>query len=623
MPEAGDPEVCPLPKRRVWPIRVTHLLFALVVWFIATFAYLGDLGQWSDDYAYDNRDVVTGENPLGLGESIVPFFWRPLFYMSVPWLQSELGGHWTNHLISAIVRGGVSVLVYLLLRRLGVWRGAACGAAVGLLAFPAAWEVSFWLSAMPTGVMSATFLVMCLVCLRWFRAPAAGGWRAWMSWGAMPAVIFGLAFSIPCWNEQIGAAVPAVFLLALGERRADGKRPIGRGLAATMAACAAQVLYIGLYWSSGPGGTRGSGETMARPNEWPERIAWIADGAWSVGRLRDFGGPALRAGFDAMAAHPGAAALGIVVFVLTAGGWMTRVTRELPHDSVLASVDRTCAAIGFGVAVLFLAWLPLVVVRGQSVEPRMWFAPAIGGVIAVAGCVQAVAGALKGGRASGRPGARFLAAGALVGLVTLSLIVLVGVQSAMHQRKELDARQAAQIEQLAPTPEPWTVFVALEIMRPRGARWSRFVTTFYGPWENVSASTPALRMAYGREDLAMGWRRFSARWSPRIAATSEGLVFDDRLVDDWQRLHHRLPGAAAAPTTLAWARVIPFVIDPDGNVVLVREVIAHGEDGRDERFDVRTVGSLLDSRGGPMRAARVRLADDQMRSGNRVEFEGE
>jgi hypothetical protein len=622
MPEAGDPEVCPLPKRRVWPARLTHLLFALTVWFIATFAYLGDLGQWSDDYAYDKRDVATGENSLALGESIVPFFWRPLFYMSVPWLQSELGGHWTNHLINAGVRGIVSGLVYLLLRRMGVCRGAACGAAVGLLAFPAAWEVSFWLSAMPTGVMGATFLAVCLICLRWFRAPAASGWRAWMSWGVMPPVIFALAFSIPCWNEQIGAAVPAVFFLALGERRSDGKRPIGRGLAATVAACAAQALYLGLYWSSGPGGTRGSGETMARPNEWPERIAWIADGAWNVGRLHDFGGPALRAGFDAMAAHPGAAVAGIVVFVLAAGGWITRVARDSRHDSGLACVDRSLSVIGFGVAVFLLAWLPLVVVRGQSVEPRMWLAPAIGGVIAIAGCVQVIAGALRRGRAGGRPGVRFLAAGTLVGLVVPALVVLVGVQSAMHQRKELDARQAAEIVRLAPTPEPWTVFVALEIMQPRGTRWSRFVTTFYGQWENVSASTPALRLAYRREDLAMGWRRFSARWSPRIEATREGLVFDDRLVDDWQRLHHRLPGATAAPTTLSWEHVIPFVIDPDGRVVLVREVSARGEDGRDERFEVRTVGRLVDRAGESMRVARVRLADDPVRSGNRVEFEG-
>lgn len=584
---------------RRWPAPLTHLIFAVAVWFIATFAFLGNLGQWSDDYAYTLRDTATGANALTLGTSVVPYFWRPLYYMTVPWLQSQFGGHWGNHLLSAIVRGAVSLLLYVFLRRQGVWRAASCVAAVGLMVFPAAWEVSFWLSAMPTGVMGVMFLVLSLVCLRWFRAPTPGGWRTW----TMPPLIFVLAFSIPCWNEQIGAAVPAIFLLSLGERAADGRRPWRRGLVATIVSCAAQALYLALYWATKPPGGRGGADSIVHPGELPERITLTLRGMQEVGFMSDFGGPAMRAGFRAMADHPWAAVVGIACVLLASAGWLARVTRESPQDSALARGDRTLWTIVFGFAVFALAWLPVVMVQGQSVESRLWFAPAIGGTIAIAGGLQWLAHA----RIGSRPAARLTLAATVLVLLVPALVSLVGIQSAMHNRKRLDERQSTQIKRLVPHPAPGTAFVPLRVMWPRGEPRSRFVMTFYGPWENVGAATPSLRAAYRRVDLAMGWRRFSARWSPTLGATREGLVYDDRLVEDWMRLYHRVPKAGPPPTVLAWSRVIPFVIDPDGNIVLVDEVRVADAAGPDLVYPVESVVGLIAERQGPMRVASARL----------------
>lgn len=614
-PQSAHPAPIPSPSSVAdarWSAAVTHLLFAVGLWFIATFAFLGDLGQWSDDYAYTFTHPATGGNALEIGHSLVPFFWRPLYYMTVPWLQSELGGHWVNHLLSAIVRGAVSLLLYVFLRRQGVWRSASCAAAIGLMAFPAAWEVSFWLSAMPTGVMGAMFLVLSLVCLRWFRAPTRVGWRTW----TMPPVIFVLAFSVPCWNEQIGAAAPALLLLTLGERGADGRRPWRRGLVASIVACAAQALYLVLYWTTKPPGGRGGADSIVHPAELPERIALTLRGMQEVGLMRDFGLHAVQAGFRALADHPWAGVVGITAVVLAGGGWLTRVTRESPSDSALARTDRTVATIVFGLAVFALAWLPVVMVQGQSVESRLWFAPAIGLVIAIAGCLQWLAQT----RAGPRPAARLALATVFLALLIPATVALVGIQSAMHARKQLDERQAAQITRLVPAPAPWTVFVPLEIMRPRGERWSRFVTMFYGPWEHVAAATPSLREAYGRNDVAMGWRRFSPRWSPVLGATAEGLVYDDRLVDDWMRLYHRVPKGTPPPTTLAWSRVIPFVIDPDGNIVLVEEVRVD-DAGSDLVYPVTSVlGLIAERRLGPLRVARVRIRTDTRARGDDVTF---
>lgn len=617
MSEAGDPDMgatagrC---ARGAWPARVTHLLFALIVWFIATFAFLGELGQWRDDPSYCIRNHATGENLLTLGKPTVTFFYRPLYYMTVPWLQTELGGHWTNHLISALVTGAVATLTYVLLRRLGVWRGAASAAAIWLVVMPQTWEVVFYLSAMPTGLSCLTFLILSLVSLRWFQAAAIGGWRMW----GMPPVIFALALAVPCWNEQVGAAAPALFFLSLGERRSDGKRPWLRGVVAAGAACAAQALYVGLYWATNQNVLRGNVETIVRPHELPERLTAIGDGMAQIAFMRHgFGQDALRAGFGAMADHPGPATAMLVCVVIVSGGWMARVSRDNHADSARSRDGRALAAIAFGLCVFALAWLPLIIIRGQGVESRAWFAPAMGAVVALAGMLQL----LTRTRLWKRRGVKLVFAAAFLAVSIPSLVAMVGVQSGFHRRKELNERQAEQLRRLVPHPPSFTVFVPLEVMRPAGYQWSRFHETFTGPCEHGPAAVPAIRAIYRRSDLAMGWRKLWNRSTPGLGATSEGLVYDDRLMEEWMRLYRHIKTGEAPPTTLAWSRVIPFVLDPAGNVVLVSEVSVAREDGVVQTFRVEAVHRhAAKGQNGSTPLAHVRLHKDDPIGKNEVTF---
>lgn len=610
-----DPDAGPSVTGRVWRVRAAHLLFAGVMWFIATFAFFGELGQWRDDPAYCFRSPVTGANLLTFGEPTVPYFFRPLYYMTQPWQQSQLGGHWTNHLISAIVQGIIGVLVYRLLRRQGVWRGAASAAAVVLWVMPQTWEISFYLAAMPTGLSCVTFLLLSLVSLRWFRGKSAG-WRTCV----MPAWIFVLALAVPCWNEQIGAAAPAMFFLSLGERRADGKRPWARGVAAAGAACAAQMLYVALYWGTQPGASRGSSGSIVGVSELPKRVMEVVRGMETVAFMRHrFGADAMHAGVRAITEHPGAAAVMIGCVVVASLGWLVRVARTSHVDSANASGRRAMATIAYGTVVFLLSWAPVVMVRGEQVESRTWFPPAIGVVIAVAGAFQLWLGARH------RVGScvRLVLAAGFIALCAPSLVALVGIQSALHERMKLDAMQAEQLMRLVPKPAPWTAFVPLEVMGPNNSRWSRFSSTFTGPWEHGPASTPSLRAIYRRNDLAMGWRRPWNANSPRLNATSEGLIYDDRTGPDQQRLYRGIHGAKAPPTLIQWSRVVPFVLDPEGNVVLVHLVSVKPEGGPVQRFPVESVRRIVAANpGAGARLAHVRLRPETPATVHPVAFTG-
>src|ERR1043165_1846707 len=181
-------------------------LFPLVLWAFATLFLGGALGEWTDDYAYDRRDYVTGESTLPFGGYPKPYFFRPLYYLLVPELQTALGGHdWVLHALSASIHGVNGVLLWSLLKAAGCARRFAAAGALAFLAYPAPWEVIFWPSAIPTGLATALVLCTCILFLAFVRARV--GWWSLLLFGAM-------AFAITCLNEQPATGLAALPLLA-------------------------------------------------------------------------------------------------------------------------------------------------------------------------------------------------------------------------------------------------------------------------------------------------------------------------------------------------------------------------------------------------------------------------
>src|SRR5215471_16986243 len=100
------------------PSRTTALL--LLVFLASTLFLRAGLGQFSDDYAYDRRDPVTGVNSLPLGGLLPPYVFRPLYMIIVPALETRFGGvPAVLHVINAAAHALVAWLLYRLLRRIG------------------------------------------------------------------------------------------------------------------------------------------------------------------------------------------------------------------------------------------------------------------------------------------------------------------------------------------------------------------------------------------------------------------------------------------------------------------------------------------------------------------------
>jgi hypothetical protein len=100
-------------SRRGW---VALWAFPALLWFLATFFLLGDLGLWNDDWMYVQRIPETGAvRSLVLDQEV--HYWRPLYRVLQPTLATLLWKHQQlHHLIGAVSHG----------RRHCCW-GCCCG----------------------------------------------------------------------------------------------------------------------------------------------------------------------------------------------------------------------------------------------------------------------------------------------------------------------------------------------------------------------------------------------------------------------------------------------------------------------------------------------------------------
>lgn len=208
---------------------------------MATLFFAGDLGLWNDDYAYDRRDFVTDNSMLPLGGLVPHFFYRPLYYLIVPTLQTALAEHqWLYHLFGALAHAATCWLLWRLCRSLGLSARAGAAAALLFLCYPGAWEATLWAAALPTVLAASTALLLSLVFIAAVKREL-GGW----SLALLPAI----AFTIPCLNEQAASVVAALPLLAW----ACGVRLRSmRTIAASALPAVAVGAYLYLYISTAP-----------------------------------------------------------------------------------------------------------------------------------------------------------------------------------------------------------------------------------------------------------------------------------------------------------------------------------------------------------------------------------
>src|SRR5690606_32585678 len=111
-------------------------LLPLLFWLLGSFFYFGDLGKWTDDYAFTEVDPITGraETLWRDGEWIL---WRPLMLKVNSFLQTVLWEHdRALHLIGASIHAAAAFLLWRFALSLGFGRLVAAFMGLLFLTYP-------------------------------------------------------------------------------------------------------------------------------------------------------------------------------------------------------------------------------------------------------------------------------------------------------------------------------------------------------------------------------------------------------------------------------------------------------------------------------------------------------
>lgn len=554
---------------------VTALVGIVLVWSLSTLFFGGDIGKLSDDYTQNAIDPATGRAEwLGMPWTINGFFWRPLHIAVVYALGTAFASHyWIVHAITALAFLGVVLALWRLVIVLTGRTGVATAVALLYCSFPANREVMLWPAAISYSLAAIVFAALCLATIRAARDGRVGRLAA-------HAAVAGIV--IPCLNEQPAAALPSIAILYVAATPQGARgRAAARAVLPVATALAGTALYLALYLATVPDSHRGAAGSFVAPGAVAARIATVATDVGDElagSRLRTaveggfaFGWPALRS-FRGIA--------WFVAFAATAWwAWRRRWARRTPLAPSGAGFGWWTLA--FGAGLFLVSWLPVVLIAGQTVPPRVFTFPLLGLAIAGAAMIERIGVAL-----ADRPRTRAVARTVVVPVVVVasigSAVALVGWQRLMRETYSMDRAIFAQLATLVPEPPPVTVFIPLE-------NDSRVASTgvpgFDGALAGGGLATPwsadrLLRESYPGRDLHI------AAFNPWMRNVGDA--------NAWE-LQVRVIGGpferGPAYARVAWHMTVPFVVDRDGTVKLVERVaIAHLEEQTAEASPPLTQG---------------------------------
>lgn len=545
----------------------TALALPLLLWFIASFLLLGDLGKWFDDYGAHVRNPDTGSYTLAdLFQYHWPTFWRPLHIQTVYTLQTVLWHHdWVNHLVSALAHGLCALLLFRLCTALRIARLPSACAALLFLCAPTAYEAVFWPATIGAPLGLATFLWCALITIRYARDPSPPTSRAQLL--RLTAITM-LAFAVPCWYEQPATTLAIIPLLvvAASPARPEPQHPLltpalaARALAPTLLAAGACALYLALLVVSNTKDTstaRGSVASFTPIAELPDKADQTLR---QIGKLltpEDFLLGSLRNALHHLAEHP-LTILPIALVPIAGFFWVRTRTRSTtpmntpadatpPPDSALL---LACALIA-----LLLSFLPLLAIRTQWLTPRMLYTPIFSIAFALSIVLDSALRALRHHTTIRRWAERTLATTTVL-LCTLGALCLVGIQSALQSRSRLDQQQLAQLRALVPDPAPGSVFVPLQNLDTATDTGVRgFDLVWLGVFESPWSANTMVKHTFADSTLgALHCHRF--RGTP-AAFTRTALTANERPA------HHITGGPVPID------RVIPFRINRAGDVEII------------------------------------------------------
>ncbi|MFN0131986.1 MAG: hypothetical protein ACKVW3_05580 [Phycisphaerales bacterium] len=579
-------------KQHWWRHALPTLAFASALLFVGGFFLLGRIGFWSDDYWHARIDPATGARTALAMER--GFFLRPLFFRVVPAVTTLCWRHdWLAHAIVLCSHAVVCVLLWRLLRVMGVSARSAAAAVTVYMVYPGSFEAMMWVAALPTSMAASLMLGVMLLMVLARRVVLA------------TLISAAMVFAACCLNEQPAAGVMVLPVLGwvVGKgRRDEGTegRSRGRVQAAISALWPTMVLglvvlaYVLLVMLDGraPRGARGSAESLVSIADLQRRVEYFVDVLWRRMVLRNFWRGALGEGFRTVTGSGayGWAALGMLA--ATGAAWWRWFARTgtgasswtMSPESIAASAGDPTAGAGcrardsfrlfrlvvLGVAVFVTGWVPIVLTASYEPDPRLRYWPCVGLAIVIGAALDVV----RGRRA------RMVAGAAVATTACVFAVMLVGTQQGFANRWRMDQAEMAAIRMLVPNPPPYAYFIPLRVENTALSTGSPVLDRhFRAVWEFPWTTTPHVQRAYGRADIAAGYFR---HWTPRApvrGANERGVLLTDEIGPRYgtREVSGAEGEARRGGWRVPWDRVVLFVVERGGEVRLVGRVEAGGQ----------------------------------------------
>lgn len=564
-----------------WRALAPFLPFAFLLLFISTFIFLGDTGKYSDDYTVTMRNLATGDIEWGLNPwTRWPYFWRPLHLALIYAVGTAFWSHeWVGHLLSALAHASAVLMLFVFLRRLQISLRAALGAALIYLTFVHHAEAVHWFSAICTPLGTLLLLTTLMVALH--DATETPSHPALCFSPRRLALLAALAFATACFYEPSAAALgalPFVYLIA-HPTSATRSHALKRSLVPTIVVGSVCALYAVLLISTAPPWQRGSPASFASGAPLPERCTALARAIigmlWGQ-RARQVWSGSITEGLALLRQWPYALwlvglALSVLPFTLA---WMrgSLAARTTPRAALGPPADDFCAdskprhstILLLGLAIFTLAWLPILVVKNNSMELRLWHTPLTGLAIIVAVGFDTVLA-----RSWSRPSAAFARFAVLLLILStaaLGAIGMAGFQRSFRRLWQSDNRLAAQLRAAIPTPPTAAVIMPLRSFdRASETGFPGFDLAIEGGFAAPWSSWGIAQRTYARRDLTA--THFSARIQdlPLSGFSEQGVWSTVHLVGPYEHG----PRGCFVPWTLA----IPISLAGNGQLHFFNRII--------------------------------------------------
>lgn len=566
------------------------LALPLLVWYLGSFYFHGDLGKWLDDYGAHVRDPVSGSFEWSrLLRYQWWFFWRPIHVHLVFFLQTIFWNHdWVNHLFSALMHALACFSLWRFLRTCGVRCVVAAGAALVMLGSVQGFEAIHWPATVSTSIATAVFLWASSIAIRHARGETGRG----------SILLLGvLGFITPCLYEQPAAGLAALPILyvAAASRHLENKAEVGvlgrwtryfLRMSIALLPCAIGIIcYLVLYIVSV------RQDPMAREsrfigiaNFWPHAkyTAWamgvMLDPVRGLEEVRTLGLAVIR---SSLFGGFGVGLLAAVAGTLWVATWVRtdeRNSRDASGDDEAPRVPHLALGL-FAIAAFLLTLFPIVAIEGAGPTPRLSYFPLVCILIACAAVLDLILHCVRGfvwsSTLSRACVASVSAAFALAGCVHL-----IGIQAAMRALHRHDAAAMSHVRELLPSPASGSIFVPIKVaVDPATPVSDRLRNSFQPIWASPWAVNTYIKHVYGRSDVN-ACAIYMHNQSNGIFRLGEPTLIS------WSHYSWNLPQPRVEFSFPAFStsQIVPITIDASGGVTMVSELRTRAPDGTETRF---------------------------------------